>query len=106
MYYVVTTERLTEVARSAMPEFVRFQQEYDQYLRGRGWRARSIRHYLTAVGAPQMETWEEYANLGELQQDLELLKRLGREPAWADLARRYTGYLERVETRVLEPIAE
>jgi NifB/MoaA-like Fe-S oxidoreductase len=103
MYYVVTTERLKEPARRTLADFARFQREFDQYLRSRGWRAKSIRHFVTVVGTPVLETWEEYADLADFERDRELLKQLGDDPLWNDLNQQYDRFLERLETRIVEP---
>ncbi len=102
VFYLVITERLTREAWSSPSAFWDFQRQFDAWLKGRGAAFQSVRHYITLVGEPLLETWLEYPDYASMEHDQKLLKDLERDPEWSTMLGRLYAYLERVGSRIVE----
>lgn len=102
--YLVITERLNRPAWSSPAAFWDFQREFDAWLRQRGAAFVAVRHYLTLVGEPLLETWLEYPDYAALERDQRRLKDLERDPEWERMLGRLYEYVERVGSRIVEEV--
>ncbi len=102
--YLVITDRLRPLALSAPALFWDCQARFDAWLQAQGAAFRSLRHFLTLIGEPLLETWLEYADLADLHRDQVLLHALEKTPAYQQHLQELYRYLERLGSRLVEEV--
>lgn len=102
--YLVIRERMTREALAEPGRFRQFQSRFDDWMRQHGARFDEVRHYVTVVGDPMVETWLHYPDYATLEAERQRLCGLEGDPEWRKLNHELNTYLERIESRIVEDL--
>lgn len=102
--FLVIRERMTREALSEPERFRQFQSRFDTWMRQHGARFDGIRHFVTVVGEPVVETWLHYPDYATLEAERRQVASLEGDPEWRKLNHELNTYLERIESRIVEDL--